>query len=52
MSGLVVDSDGKLIKKFIAELKPFHLEAFHIVFSLRGYLSSFSQPGASFVTKM
>ena len=32
MSGLVVDSDGKLIKKFIAELKMFHLEAFHIVF--------------------
>ena len=29
---LVVDSDGKLINKFIAELIPFHLEAFHIVF--------------------
>ena len=37
-SGLVVDSDGKLIKKFIAVLipgsVPFHLEAFPIAFCL------------------
>ena len=32
LSGLVVDSDCKLIKKFIAVLIPFHLEAFHIAF--------------------
>ena len=43
MSGLVVDSDSKLITMFIAAVILFHLWTFHIVSYLWRQLSSLSQ---------